>query len=145
GRQGALVLPREFAIRESSREQLDELFATMHVDWADEHTFRRGDTGDSGWCQAELLRVRALRALAEGRERDGEGLLRQSLDRARVDGALSWELRTTTSLARLRLGQERAADAIAMLRSILERFTEGRCTADVREAQALLDMQMSRR
>ena len=68
-----------------------------------------------------------------------EDHFRQALDWARRQGALSWELRTATSLARLRRDQNRSAEAIALLAPIYNRFTEGFETADLKAAKALID------
>ena len=68
-----------------------------------------------------------------------EDLFRQSLDVARQQGALSWELRAATSLARLLRNQGRPADAIACLQPIYDCFTEGFDTADLIAAKQLLD------
>ena len=65
--------------------------------------------------------------------------MRQALDGAREQGALSWELRAATSLARLLRTQGRPADAIACLRPIYDRFTEGFGTADLVAAKQILD------
>jgi predicted ATPase len=54
-------------------------------------------------------------------------------------GALSWELRAATSLARLLRDHVRIADAKAVLQSVYDRFTEGFDTADLRVAKALLE------
>ena len=63
----------------------------------------------------------------------------RSLDWARRQGALSWELRTATSLARLRQDQGRAAEARSLLQPVYDRFSEGFETADLKTAKALLD------
>jgi predicted ATPase/DNA-binding winged helix-turn-helix (wHTH) protein len=136
GRTGRPALPDGFEIH-AHPVQLGELLATLYPAWADERIFERGDTDDAGWCQAELLRVRAERACAEGRMAEGEALLLRSLERARRDGTLSWELRAATSLARLRMKQGHAAEALQRLRSTLDRYTEGHSTADVRDALAV--------
>jgi predicted ATPase len=60
-------------------------------------------------------------------------------DWARRQGALSWELRAATSLARLQSDQGRFADAIALLRPVYDQFTGGFDTADLRAARALLN------
>jgi predicted ATPase len=54
-------------------------------------------------------------------------------------GAKSWELRTTMSLARLLKSQGRHDEALAMLAEIYSWFTEGFDTADLKEANALLE------
>jgi predicted ATPase len=53
--------------------------------------------------------------------------------------AKSWELRTTTSLARLLRDTGRRDEARAMLAEIYNWFTEGFDTADLKDARALLD------
>jgi len=63
----------------------------------------------------------------------------QGLDWARRQGALSWELRAATSLARLLRDQNRSTEAIALLTPIYNRFTEGFETADLKTAKALID------
>jgi predicted ATPase/DNA-binding winged helix-turn-helix (wHTH) protein len=68
-----------------------------------------------------------------------EALLRHALDRARKQGALSWELRAATSLARSLRSQGRPADAITCLRPIYDRFTEGFGTVDLIAAKQLLN------
>jgi predicted ATPase len=63
----------------------------------------------------------------------------QALELARRQGALSWELRCATSLARLLRDQGRSGDATAQLQPVYDRFTEGFATADLKTAKALLD------
>jgi predicted ATPase len=70
---------------------------------------------------------------------DVEALFIGSLEEARRQGALSWELRAATSLARLWLERGRRADAGALLAPLYARFTEGFATADVQAAGSLLD------
>jgi predicted ATPase len=53
--------------------------------------------------------------------------------------AKAWELRATTSLARLLAQQSRRGEARAMLAEIYGWFTEGFDTADLKDAKALLD------
>jgi predicted ATPase len=64
---------------------------------------------------------------------------RQALDWARRCGALSWELRAATSLARLLRDQSRAADALALLQPVYDRFADGFDTSDLKTAKALID------
>jgi len=94
------------------------------------------------WASAELLRVKGELLLldgAPGAAAAAEDHFRQALDWARQQGALSWELRAATSLARLRQNQGRPADAIACLEPVYDRFTEGFGTADLTAAKRLLD------
>jgi len=64
---------------------------------------------------------------------------RQALDWARRQGALSWELRAATSLARMWRDQGRGKDARELLAPVFGRFTEGFDTADLKEAKVLLN------
>jgi predicted ATPase len=50
-----------------------------------------------------------------------------------------WELRATTSLARLWQRQGKRADAYALLVPIYDWFSEGFDTIDLQEAKALLE------
>ena len=58
---------------------------------------------------------------------------------ARSQSAKSFELRATTSLARLLAKQGRRDEARTMLAEIYNWFTEGFDTADLKDAKALLD------
>jgi hypothetical protein len=53
--------------------------------------------------------------------------------------AKSWELRTSTSLARLWQSQGKRQDAYELLAPVYGWFTEGFDTADLKDAKALLD------
>jgi len=99
-------------------------------------------THEEGWCIAELLRVKGELLLMETDEKAAvaaEEQFRLSLDQARRQEALSWELRTAGSLARLRQDQGRGADARDILAPVYGRFTEGFRTSDLRMAKSLLD------
>jgi predicted ATPase/DNA-binding winged helix-turn-helix (wHTH) protein len=91
---------------------------------------------------AELFRIKGELLLlqgAAGAAATAEDHFRQALDWARRQGALSWELRAATSLARLLSDQGRSADAKALLQPVYDRFTEGFATADPTVARVLLD------
>jgi len=68
-----------------------------------------------------------------------EDHFRQAIDWARRQGALSWELRAATSLARMWRDQGRSQEARELLASVYDRFTEGFDTADLKATKALLD------
>lgn len=68
-----------------------------------------------------------------------EDLFRRSLELARRQKALSWELRTTMSLARLQHAQGRSRDARDLLKPVYARFTEGFETADLQGARLFLE------
>jgi hypothetical protein len=135
GRRGDPVLPSGVDQR---LPRLAEMLATLHPAWGDESIFQRGDSGDAGWCQAELLRARGERF--RGRDSEAaEGLFLRSLEQARRDGALSWELRTATSLGRLWMTQGREHQALDLMRTVLAQMVEGHGTSDAMDAVALRD------
>ena len=90
---------------------------------------------EESWCFAELLRTKGqiLQLGSVPNIAVAEEAIRQSLEVARRQGALSLELRAATALVRLRR-EERGplADAYS-------KFSEGFETADVRAAQELLE------
>jgi predicted ATPase/DNA-binding winged helix-turn-helix (wHTH) protein len=94
------------------------------------------------WQVAELLRIKGellLLQAVDGAAAAAEDRFRQALDWARRQGALSWELRAATSLARLLRNQQCSAEATACLQPVYKRFTEGFGTADLVAAKRLLD------
>src|SRR5258708_220393 len=64
---------------------------------------------------------------------------REAVALAKQMDAKAWELRATTSLARLLAQQGRRDEARTMLAEIYNWFTEGFDTADLKDAKALLD------
>jgi predicted ATPase/DNA-binding winged helix-turn-helix (wHTH) protein len=96
--------------------------------------------GLQSWCAAELLRVQATRLLRQEPHENwrAEALLLSSLDLARGQNALSWELRTASSLSTLWETQNRHREARDLLSGVYARFTEGHDTQDLRQAKALL-------
>ncbi len=101
----------------------------------------RSEHGEGRWNMSELLRVKGELLLLEGAPNAAaaEDHFRQALAWARRQGALSWELRAATSLARLLRDQGRSSDARALLEPVYDRFTEGFDTADLKAAKVLLD------
>jgi hypothetical protein len=90
----------------------------------------------------ELIRLKGELTMQQdmpGAAGSAEVFLRRALEGARKQGALSWELRAATSLARALRAQGRSSDAITCLRPIYHRFTEGFGTADLIAAKQLLD------
>ena len=85
----------------------------------------------------ELLRLRGdflLRERGADAATSAEELLRQSLDLAGQQGALSWALRAATSLGDLLRAQDRLAEASSIIRPIHGMFAEGFATADLLSA-----------
>ena len=93
------------------------------------------------WYVPELMRLRGetllltVDAMSAG---EAESEFQTALDLARMQTALSWELRITTSLARLRYQQGHDEAAYETLAPVLGRFSEGFDTADLIAAQILL-------
>jgi predicted ATPase len=88
----------------------------------------------------EMLRARAEVLMRKGNPDflQAERSLVQSLDLARRQGALGFELRTAISLARLWQRQGRRVEARDMLAAIYGRFTEGFHTRALKTARELI-------
>jgi predicted ATPase len=86
----------------------------------------------------ELLRLRGELEARSGDAKAAEASFGTSIGLAEKQGALSWRLRTETSLARLRRKQ-RKARPLEGLAETYARFTEGFETADLKAARELLD------
>ncbi len=90
---------------------------------------------------AELFRIKGGFLLQEGgggAAAAAEHCFGKALAVAREQGALFWELRAASDLARLRIVQHRPEDARGVLEPIYRRFTEGFETADLMAAKQLL-------
>jgi predicted ATPase len=97
--------------------------------------------GDALWILPELLRVNAELLLwrdEPGAAGSAESKLLRSIDVAQEQTALSWELRSATSLARLWGRSGRATQARELLVSTYDRFIEGFETHDLVEAKRLI-------
>ena len=100
----------------------------------------RSERNDERWYMAELLRIKGelvVMAGAPNAAAEAEPCFTESLDWARRQGALSWELRSAMSLARLWHVLERTDEARDLLVPLYGRFTEGFETADLRAARSL--------
>jgi predicted ATPase len=93
------------------------------------------------WYEAELHRIKGELLLARNSTdaASAEESFRTAIGVARRQSAKSWELRATTSLARLLAKQAHRDEARAMLAEIYGWFTEGFDTADLKDAKTLLD------
>ncbi len=108
------------------------------IDGALERSLRN----EERWSVAEQLRIKGELVVLEGSPSAAaaaEDYFLRSLDWARRQGALAWELRSATSLARLWGAQGRTREARELLAPVYGRFTEGFGTADLQAAKALLD------
>jgi predicted ATPase len=75
----------------------------------------------------------------ESNARESQGCFERAIEIARGQSARSYELRATTSLARLLASEGRRDEARTMLAEIYGWFIEGFDTADLKDAKALLD------
>ena len=101
----------------------------------------RSDKSGEHWIFPELLRLKGELVLLQTSPNTAavaEDHFQQSLEMARRQGALAWELRTSTSLARLWHRQHKTPQARKLLAPVYRRFTEGFDTADLVTAKALL-------
>ena len=102
----------------------------------------RADQNSERWCLAELLRIKGdilLRAEPADARPAVDDLYDRALDLARTQGALSWELRAATGVARLRQAEGRREEGRQALEPVYARFSEGFGTADLVAARTLLD------
>jgi predicted ATPase/DNA-binding winged helix-turn-helix (wHTH) protein len=107
-----------------------------------DQALERVDRSEERWCMAELLRIKGELLRSDGlanADMAAESCFQQALGWARRQGALSWELRAATSLAKLWHQQEKTAEAHDQLAAVYNRFTEGFETADLKAARVLMD------
>jgi hypothetical protein len=93
---------------------------------------------EGSWDSANLKVQRAELLLTLDDAPGAESLLRRAIEEAQQAGTRMIQLRAATRLARLAVPAPRR-DATALLREVLETFTEGAHNADVLEARAVLD------
>jgi predicted ATPase len=112
---------------EAALQAIEQAFATSE------------DTGER-WAMAEVLRTKARILLSTGRAESDEieAILLNSLGIARRQQALCWELRSSCDLARLWQHQGRNREALTLLQSVYDQFTEGFDAADLKDAKELL-------
>jgi adenylate cyclase len=91
--------------------------------------------------EAEVYRIKGelLQAQNSSNTLQSEQSFRTAIEIARNQKAKAWELRATSSLARLLCDTDRRHEARATLAEIYDWFTEGFDTADLKDAKALLD------
>ena len=90
--------------------------------------------------QAELHRVKGELLLAESPDQAAlaEDCFRRAIETAQRQLSRAWELRATTSLARLWQRQDRTDEAHLSLSAIYEKYSEGFTTPDLVDAKKLL-------
>jgi TOMM system kinase/cyclase fusion protein len=99
------------------------------------------DTTGERWYESELYRLKGVLLLQQSSDHQAEAetCFAQAMTIAQSQQAKSWELRATTSLAKLWLQQGKRAEARELLAPIYSWFTEGFDTADLQEAKTLLE------
>jgi len=95
---------------------------------------RRRDHAELHRLKGELLLLQNGAGATEA-----ESCFCEAIEISRRQQAKSWELRATTSLARLLATQCKRNEARTILTEIYGWFTEGFDTADLKDAKALLD------
>ncbi len=114
-----------------------DTFATIHPALMTAAVRARA-MGAPVWSTPEILRIDGLRHLAAGDSDAAHAAFRKAIDLAHEQGALVWELRAATSLARSFVAQGRHAAARDALAPVHARLTEGWTTQDATAATALL-------
>jgi predicted ATPase len=100
--------------------------------------FEAGGRGDM-LTETHRLQGEFLRRQANPDVSQAEACFQQALAIAQRQQARSWDLRAAMSLSRLWQQHGRRAEARQLLAPIYSWFTEGFDTADLQEAEALLD------
>lgn len=107
-----------------------------------EEVIARSERDGERWYVAECLRIKGellrLRGSREAKREAEEHLIR-SIDWSRQQQTLSWELRTSISVAQLLQDQGRYTEAHDALALVYTRFKEGFQTADLKAAKDLLE------
>jgi class 3 adenylate cyclase/predicted ATPase len=100
-----------------------------------------GQATGAKFYEPDYYRLEGDLLLMQGAEQtaSAEACFRRAIEIASQHGAKWFELRATTSLARLLAKQGRRDEARAMLAQIYGWFTEGFDTADLKDAKALLE------
>ena len=121
------------AYKEAGR--LEEMQSTLR------QAFASVDERDAHSHEAEMIRLKGelLSIQDDSAAARAQNCFRKAIEVAQRQGAKSWELRATTSLARLLRDTGRRDEACAILAEIYNWFTEGFDTADLKDAKALLD------
>jgi len=98
------------------------------------------EKNDNRSDEAELYRLKGELHLVEANDHTaGEERFRMAIETARRQRSRAWELRATTSLARLFQRQGRRDEARSSLASIYDTYTEGFKTPDLVDAKTVLD------
>lgn len=118
-----------------------DCIASVASRWHHSVSLERASSGLCGWCAPEVMRKRGEYMLQRGEPgavEAAEREFRRSMDLARRQGALAWELRGAMSLARSWIRQGRFLEAREMVAPLYGRFEEGLDTPDLRAARDIV-------
>lgn len=115
-----------------------EVLCTVQPAFLDDALLARAHQGEAGWCGPELLRAHGERLLQAGAWDEAAKEFRRGIALARQQKALSWELRGSTSLARLLARRGGHAEALRILDGALGAFQEGHGTRDLKLARHVI-------
>jgi hypothetical protein len=118
-----------------------DCIASVATHWNHSVSLNRVNSGSCGWCAPEVLRKHGEHLLRFGDAQAvdaAEQEFRRAMDMAHRQGALGWELRAATSLARGWIAQGRFAEARELVAPLYGRFDQGLATADLRAARAIV-------
>lgn len=119
-------------------EMQREMLATLREDSGPE-LLERLESGFCGWCRPEVLRASAQSLLRrDGSRHEVETMLSRSLEEARAQAALFWELRTSISLAQLFYDSGETDRTRSLLDPIVARLPDDVAAVDFERARALL-------
>ena len=114
-------------------DRLDEALLTI------EETIGVVERNGGLFNMPELQRLRGEFLARAGDEQAAEACFLRSIELAEEQSALSWQLRASTSLARLRIRQGRRQEAQRSLAETYSHFREGFDTDDLKAAKRMLD------
>jgi predicted ATPase/DNA-binding winged helix-turn-helix (wHTH) protein len=132
-----IILPRYLLLLSELAVCLGQAGETAQALAAVDKALQRCEANEELWAIAELYRVKGELIALEGRD-GADDHFRRSLDWARRQGALSWELRAAISLARSQQQGAQGRDAGTRLSQVYQRFSEGFETTDLKIARALI-------
>jgi predicted ATPase/DNA-binding winged helix-turn-helix (wHTH) protein len=118
-----------------------ETFATFSLKLLSPQAAAPTDEGRSAWASPEIRRVQGEWLLAQQAPQaaaNAEDLFREALELSQRQGAVSWELRAATSLARLWKADGRTRIAQETLAGVLNKCEQQRRTSDLTDATLLL-------
>ena len=128
------VFISDLAIALAAAGQVDEADAAI-----DRAIAAWGEPTHSHFHLPEMMRIKGEILASGSRSCEAETWFSRSMDLAREQSALAWELRAATSLAHLWVRQGRCDEGQRVLQPVYDRFTEGFDTPDLMAAKHLLD------